>query len=159
MGLLDILNQYAGAARPQADTNSHFDEVARQTSPGDLGSAISAMVRSDATICRSASLFRQVERPRRHDLVGRLDRVHVTLHRMKDLRQVCKLAVWSRGAAIDEVGVERILPGEPVGRRLGTEVFDVHGSRAGKDRTAEKVTKCVRSVPQARTGSSAGRAE
>ena len=49
MGLLDILNQYAGSARPQTDTNTHFDEAARQTSPGDLGSAISAMFRSDAT--------------------------------------------------------------------------------------------------------------
>lgn len=49
MGLLDILNQYAGAAHAQADTPAHFDEVARQTSTGDLGSAISAMFRSDAT--------------------------------------------------------------------------------------------------------------
>lgn len=49
MGLIDILNQYAGAAQAQADTPAHFDEVARQTSPSDLGSAISTMFRSDAT--------------------------------------------------------------------------------------------------------------
>jgi len=50
MGLLDILNQYAGgAAAPQADTVNHFDQVAQQAPTADLGSALSAMFRSDAT--------------------------------------------------------------------------------------------------------------
>ena len=49
MGLLDILNQYAGSAQPQADTASHFDAAAQQASPADLGSAIASMFRSDAT--------------------------------------------------------------------------------------------------------------
>jgi hypothetical protein len=49
MGLLDILSQYAGSALPQAGTPGHFDEAASQSASGDLGSAISAMLRSDAT--------------------------------------------------------------------------------------------------------------
>jgi hypothetical protein len=49
MSLLDILDQYAGTAQPQADTADHFDVAARQASPGDLGSALAAMFRSDAT--------------------------------------------------------------------------------------------------------------
>jgi hypothetical protein len=49
MSLLDILNQYAGSAQPQADTAGHFDAAVQQASPGDLGSAIASMFRSDAT--------------------------------------------------------------------------------------------------------------
>src|ERR1017187_4870000 len=49
MGLLDILDQYAGTAQPQADTSAHFDAAAQQASTGELGSAFAAMFRSDAT--------------------------------------------------------------------------------------------------------------
>ena len=49
MSLLDILNQYSGAAQPQPNTAAHFDEVARQSSPESLGSAVSSMFRSDST--------------------------------------------------------------------------------------------------------------
>ena len=50
MGLLDILQQYAGKAMaPASDTADHFDEVARHASTGDLGAGIAAALRSDAT--------------------------------------------------------------------------------------------------------------
>ena len=50
MGLLDILQQYAGtAAATSGDTASHFDEVAQHAPPGDLGAGIAAALRSDAT--------------------------------------------------------------------------------------------------------------
>lgn len=49
MSLLDILNPYAGSAQPQANTADHFDTAAQQAAPGDLGSAIASMFRSDAT--------------------------------------------------------------------------------------------------------------
>ena len=34
MGMLDILNQYAGEPKAQSDTPAHFDEVASVASPG-----------------------------------------------------------------------------------------------------------------------------
>ncbi len=50
MGLLDILQKYAGnALAPQADVHRHFDEVAPQVSTEDLGSSIASAFRSDAT--------------------------------------------------------------------------------------------------------------
>ncbi|MEO6364277.1 MAG: hypothetical protein ABIO71_13685, partial [Caldimonas sp.] len=50
MSLLDILQQYAGGtAAPQGQIDQHFDEVARQASPADLGSGVAAALRSDAT--------------------------------------------------------------------------------------------------------------
>lgn len=51
MGLLDILQQYAGgaAAGPQGNVNDHFDEVARQVPQQDLGGGLAAAFRSDAT--------------------------------------------------------------------------------------------------------------
>ena len=50
MGLLDILKQYADPANVQPDrVNAHFDEVAQQSSPQDLGGAVAAAFRSDAT--------------------------------------------------------------------------------------------------------------
>ena len=51
MGLLDILQQYAGnaMAAPPADTDTHFDEVSRQVPHQDLGNGIAAAFRSDAT--------------------------------------------------------------------------------------------------------------
>lgn len=49
MGLLDILNQYAGQAKAQPGTEAHFDEAASQATPGALGGALSSMFRSDAT--------------------------------------------------------------------------------------------------------------
>ncbi len=51
MGLLDILEQYAGGATasPPANVNDHFDEVARQVPQQDLGKALGAAFRSDAT--------------------------------------------------------------------------------------------------------------
>ena len=49
MSLLDILNQYTGQATPGPDTNAHFDQAAQQTPLSDLGSAITAMLHSNAT--------------------------------------------------------------------------------------------------------------
>lgn len=50
MSLLDILNQYTGnQPQPGPDTATHFDQAAQQSSPGALGGAIAAMLRSDAT--------------------------------------------------------------------------------------------------------------
>ena len=51
MGILDILQQYAGGATatPRANVDDHFDEVARQVPAQDLGSGVAAAFRSDAT--------------------------------------------------------------------------------------------------------------
>lgn len=50
MGLLDILQQYAGnALAPQANVHEHFDQVAPQVSTQDLGNGIADAFRSDAT--------------------------------------------------------------------------------------------------------------
>jgi hypothetical protein len=51
MGLLDILQQYANpSATPQTDNvHQHFDQVAQQASPQDLGNGLAAAFRSDAT--------------------------------------------------------------------------------------------------------------
>jgi hypothetical protein len=49
MGLLDILQQYAGGNTPQGNVSDHFDEVARQVPQQDLGNALGAAFRSDAT--------------------------------------------------------------------------------------------------------------
>ncbi len=50
MGLLDILQQYAGGgAPPSGAVNDHFDEVARQVPQQDLGNGVAAAFRSDAT--------------------------------------------------------------------------------------------------------------
>ena len=51
MGLLDILQQYAGnaLAQQQGNVHQHFDEVAPQVSQQDLGSGIASAFRSDAT--------------------------------------------------------------------------------------------------------------
>jgi hypothetical protein len=50
MGLLDILKQYADPAGIQTDrVGGHFDEVAQQSNPNDLGGGVAAAFRSDAT--------------------------------------------------------------------------------------------------------------
>jgi hypothetical protein len=50
MGILDILQQYADPARVQPDrVDEHFDQVARQANPQDLGNGVAAAFRSDAT--------------------------------------------------------------------------------------------------------------
>jgi hypothetical protein len=49
MGLMDILEHYAGTPAPQADTASHFDEVSRQAPAASMGSALASMFRSEAT--------------------------------------------------------------------------------------------------------------
>jgi hypothetical protein len=50
MGLLDILKQYADPAAVQSDrVGGHFDEVAQQSNPNDLGGGVAAAFRSDAT--------------------------------------------------------------------------------------------------------------
>ena len=50
MGLLDILQQYAGnaLAPQQGSVHQHFDEVAPQVSQQDLGSGIASAFRSMA---------------------------------------------------------------------------------------------------------------
>jgi len=50
MGLLDILKQYAEpGAQPSGDVFGHFDSVAQQATPKQLGGGIAAALRSDAT--------------------------------------------------------------------------------------------------------------
>ena len=50
MGILDILQQYADPSRVQQDrVPEHFDQVAQQASPQDLGNGVAAAFRSDAT--------------------------------------------------------------------------------------------------------------
>ena len=50
MGLLDILQQYAGgAAAPQGNVSDHFDQVAIQVPQQSLGNAIGSAFHSDAT--------------------------------------------------------------------------------------------------------------
>jgi hypothetical protein len=50
MGLLDILKQYAQpGAQPSGDVLGHFDTVAQQSTPQQLGPGIAAALRSDAT--------------------------------------------------------------------------------------------------------------
>ncbi len=49
MGLMDILNQYAGQAQAQPQTAEHFDAAASQASAGSLAGALTSMFRSDAT--------------------------------------------------------------------------------------------------------------
>ena len=51
MGLLDnILQQYADPSRAQPErVNEHFDQVAQQSNPQDLGNGVAAAFRSDAT--------------------------------------------------------------------------------------------------------------
>ena len=50
MGILDILKQYADPAGVQPDrVGGHFDEVAQQSNPNDLGNGVAAAFRSDAT--------------------------------------------------------------------------------------------------------------
>jgi hypothetical protein len=50
MGILDILKQYSNpGTTPTGDVVGHFDSVAQQASPKDLGSGIAAALKSDAT--------------------------------------------------------------------------------------------------------------
>ena len=50
MGLVDILNQYVNSSSaPTGNVQDHFDQVAQQASPHDLGQGIAAAFRSDAT--------------------------------------------------------------------------------------------------------------
>jgi hypothetical protein len=50
MGLLDILKQYSEpGAQPSGDVFGHFDSVAQQATPQQLGGGIAAALRSDTT--------------------------------------------------------------------------------------------------------------
>ena len=50
MSILDILKQYADPSQPPAgNAEDHFNEVAQQAAPQDLGQGISSAFRSDAT--------------------------------------------------------------------------------------------------------------
>jgi hypothetical protein len=50
MGLLDILNQYVNpSTAPTGNVMEHFDQVAQQAPPQDLGRGIAAAMRSDST--------------------------------------------------------------------------------------------------------------
>ena len=50
MGILDILKQYADPSGVEPDrVGSHFDEVAQQSNPNELGNGVAAAFRSDAT--------------------------------------------------------------------------------------------------------------
>jgi hypothetical protein len=50
MGLMDVLKQYSQpGSQPSGDVFGHFDSVAQQASPSQLGGGIAAALRSDAT--------------------------------------------------------------------------------------------------------------
>ena len=49
MGFLDIIKQYAEGSAPTGDPRAHFDEVAQQAPPDDLGRGITSAFKSDAT--------------------------------------------------------------------------------------------------------------
>jgi hypothetical protein len=50
MGILDILKQYAQpGVQPSGDVFGHFDSIAQQSTPQQLGGGIAAALRSDAT--------------------------------------------------------------------------------------------------------------
>ena len=50
MGILDILQHYTDPALAPTDrVQEHFDQVARQSDPRDLGNGVAAAFRSDAT--------------------------------------------------------------------------------------------------------------
>ena len=50
MGLLDVLQQYSNpATAPTGNVHEHFDQVAQQASPQQLGNGVAAAFRSDAT--------------------------------------------------------------------------------------------------------------
>jgi len=50
MGILDILKQYADPSGVEPDrVGGHFDEVAQQSNPNELGNGVAAAFRSDAT--------------------------------------------------------------------------------------------------------------
>jgi hypothetical protein len=50
MGLIDILQQYSNPhATPTGEVSGHFDAVAQQANPQELGGGIAAALRSDAT--------------------------------------------------------------------------------------------------------------
>jgi hypothetical protein len=50
MGLLDILNQYANPTSATAETSeAHFDQVAKEVPPDELGRGVAEAMRSDQT--------------------------------------------------------------------------------------------------------------
>lgn len=50
MSLLDVLKQYADpAAAPTGDVGAHFDQVAQQASPTDVGNGVAAAFRDGST--------------------------------------------------------------------------------------------------------------
>jgi len=50
MGILDILKQYADPSGVEPDrVGGHFDEVAQQSNPNELGNGVAAAFRCDAT--------------------------------------------------------------------------------------------------------------
>ena len=77
MGMLDILNQYAGEPKAQSDTPAHFDEVASVASPGTLGGGIASMFRSTSTPpfgASVASLFGQSNATQRAGVLNEIAR-------------------------------------------------------------------------------------
>jgi hypothetical protein len=79
MGILDILQQYADPARAQTgNVQAHFDQVAQQASPQDLGSGIAAAFRSDQTPAFGemiGSLFGQSNPQQRAGILNQLTQV------------------------------------------------------------------------------------
>ena len=58
--------------------------------------------------------------------------VSVAPHEMHDSRDVEQLRCCTRGFAIEQVGIEGVLPGEAVNRRLGANVWAAHMSERRK---------------------------
>ena len=61
MGLLDLLQQFTGGAG--SNPADHFDQVAAQASPAELGRGLAAAMRSDASV---ASSHRTSSSPKPH---------------------------------------------------------------------------------------------
>lgn len=77
MGMLDILNQYAGEPKAQSDTPAHFDQVTSVASPGMLGGGIASMFRSSSTPpfgSSVASLFEQSNATQRAGVLNEIAR-------------------------------------------------------------------------------------
>jgi len=80
MGILDILKQYSNpGTTPAGDIVGHFDSVAQQASPQDLGGGIAAALRSDATPALGQTLGNLFARSNPNQKAGVLNEILQTL--------------------------------------------------------------------------------
>jgi|SRR5450755_608155 phage FluMu protein gp41 len=80
MGLFDILNQYAKpGAQLSGDVFGHFDSVAQQATPQQLGSGIAAALRSGATSGFGQTIGNLFDRSTSEQKAGLLNEIMRTL--------------------------------------------------------------------------------